>query len=154
MPCRHLILKTYSRRLKTMKISQLAILATLLAFLPGCATVMSGTTQRVNVKAIDSDTHKLLANAHCTLTDGDGQVHAINANPGSTVVTRGKGAISVTCEQKGWRESETAVGQSFNAWTVVNVLFWPGALVDAATGAIQKYPSHITVLMKKQKTVA
>lgn len=125
-----------------------------LLLVSGCATVMSGTTQRVSVKAVGRDSHNLLADAHCTLTDGAGQIHTIETNPGSTVVTKGKGALTATCSMKGWKQAETAVGQNFNAWTVANVVFWPGAIVDAATGATQKYPSHITVLMTKEKATA
>ncbi|AIL65251.1 hypothetical protein NOVO_04345 [Rickettsiales bacterium Ac37b] len=33
---------------------------------------------------------------------------------------------------------------------LVNVLFWPGFIVDAATGAVHKAPSHITVFMESK----
>ena len=123
----------------------------LTAIINGCATIASGTTQSVSVQAIDSQTHQLVSNAKCTITDGRGVVHPINVNPGSSLLTKGSGALNTQCVAKGYQQKVVASGQSFNAWTIGNVIFWPGALVDAATGAIQKYPSHITVTMEKRK---
>lgn len=113
----------------------------------GCATVMSGTTQRVTIKAVDQKNHAVV-DAHCVITDGDGREYPVASNPGTAVLTKGKGALSVRCEKKGWEQSVVGSGQSFNAWTLANVVFWPGAIVDAATGAIQKYPSQLTVVMR------
>jgi hypothetical protein len=118
--------------------------------LTGCATVFSGTTQTVSVQAIDEDTHYNLPDAACTITDGKGGAYPVSHSPATVVLTRGNGALNVFCKKEGYHQASVGAGQSFNGWTIVNVLFWPGALVDAATGAIQKYPSHITVLMTKK----
>ncbi len=120
----------------------------LVVVLAGCATVFTGTTQKIDVQAIDTVTHQVIPGASCTVINGEGTELAVSGNPGSVVVSKGKGALNVRCIRKGYVQKEVGVGQSFNGWTIVNVLFWPGVLVDAATGAIQKYPSHITVLME------
>ncbi len=117
--------------------------------LSGCATIMSGSTQAINVQAIDSQTHQVIPGATCTLFDGEGRAYPVTGNPGAIVATRGKGSLQVKCRARGYHQSQTGVGQSFNAWIIANVLFWPGIIVDACTGATQKYPSHITVLMSK-----
>lgn len=135
--------------LKTRILSGLkVILPAAVITLSGCATVFSGTTQTVHVQAVDSISHNLIAGARCTVIDGQGAELAVDSNPGNVVLTKGKGALNVRCAKPGYVQKQVGVGQSFNAWTIVNVLFWPGILVDAATGAIQKYPSHITVLME------
>lgn len=120
--------------------------------LAGCATVFTGTTQRIDVQAVDTATHHPIAGARCTVTDGQGSELVVDSNPGSVIVTKGKGSLNVRCTRAGYVQKQVGVGQSFNAWTIVNVLFWPGVLVDAATGAIQKYPSHITVLMEPTRS--
>lgn len=125
-----------------------AIFPVALIAIAGCATVFTGTTQRVHVQAVDSQSHNLVAGARCTVIDGQGAEIPVDHNPGSVVLTKGKGALNVRCAKPGYVQKQVGIGQSFNAWTIVNVLFWPGILVDAATGAIQKYPSHITVLME------
>lgn len=115
--------------------------------LAGCATIMTGSSQQVNVQAIDANTHQVLPGAVCTVVDGEGNTLPVPSNPGTVLVNKGKGTLQVRCTRPGYRQSQIGVGQSFNAWTIVNVLFWPGLIVDAASGAMQKYPSYITVLM-------
>jgi uncharacterized protein YceK len=117
--------------------------------LSGCATIISGGSQTINVQALDSNTHNLLPNTSCLVTDGRGNNYTVMGNPGTVVVPTGYGAINVNCTKLGYTQTQVGRGQSFNAWVIADVLFWPGAIVDAATGAAVKYPSHITVLMSK-----
>ena len=119
--------------------------------LSGCATIISGTTQTINVQAIDSKTNQIIPGATCSITDDKGRIYVISSNPGSVIVTKGQGSLNLKCEKAGYRQTQVGVGENFNAWTVANVLFWPGALVDAATGAIQKYPSHLTAIMERTR---
>jgi hypothetical protein len=129
----------------------------LLALLPlmvstGCATIVTGSTQEIHLQAVDRRTHELIRGAMCTLSDSKGRTYIFNSNPGTIVVSKGQGALTAHCRKPGYVQKEVGIGQSFNAWTVANViLFWPGVFVDAMTGAIQKYPSHITVLMESAR---
>lgn len=115
----------------------------------GCATIVSGTTQPIHLQAIDCRTHEIIRGAHCTLSDNKGHTYVYNSNPGTVIVTKGQGALMAHCSKPGYIQKQIGIGQSFNAWTVANViLFWPGVFVDALSGAMQQYPSHITVLME------
>lgn len=125
-----------------------AVVAASLA-LSGCATVITGTTQTMNVQVINAKTNQLLPDASCMITDAKGNHYAVRSNPGNVTISKGDGALQVLCQSKGYKQTALGVGQSFNAWTIVNVLFWPGFIVDAVTGSIQHYPSHVTVLMVK-----
>ncbi len=125
------------------------VIAVLTTVLSGCATMFSGTTQTIHVQAINSATHNAVSGAQCTIDDGKGRHYIVSGNPGSVIVTRGRGALQVHCRAPGYNQKAVGAGQSFNAWTVADVLFWPGALVDAMSGAITKYPNYITVLMQK-----
>lgn len=116
--------------------------------LSSCATIFSGTSQTLNVRVID-DNKELLENVKCTVFDGSGGTYALLDNPGTVKVSRGNGTIKVDCKLKGYKQLNTAVGDSFNAVTVANVLFWPGFIVDAASGSYKKYPSHYEVHMTK-----
>lgn len=116
--------------------------------LSGCATIFSGSTQNIRVQALDSRDNQLIPGAVCTITDGKGRTYPISTNPGSALVSKGQGALSVHCLKKGFRQTQIGVGQNISGWTVANVLFWPGFIVDAASGAIQKYPDAITVMME------
>lgn len=118
-------------------------------FLSGCATIVTGTTQPIHVQVIDCRTHEIIPGAMCSLSDNKGHNYLVNSNPGTAIVNKGQGALIAHCERPGYRQKEVGVGQSFNAWTIANVIvFWPGVFVDAMSGAMQKYPSHVTVLME------
>lgn len=126
-------------------------IAFLTAFtLTGCATIMSGTTQSINLQAIDEANNEIIPGAVCSVMDGKGLRYAVNSNPGQFTVTKGNGALNPTCKKEGYIQSSFGVGDSFNAVTLVNVLFWPGFIVDAVSGAIKDYPSHMTVYMKRK----
>jgi hypothetical protein len=119
--------------------------------LNGCATIVSGTTQPIHLQAIDSRTHAIIPGAMCTLSDHQGRIYNFNSNPGTVIVTKGQGALTAHCQRPGYVQKQVGIGQSFNAWTIANViLFWPGVFVDALSGAMQQYPSHITVLMERR----
>lgn len=120
--------------------------------LSGCATIMNGgSTQKINVQAVDETTHQLIPDAVCTVRDGQGTSYPVMGNPGIVTVTRGKGALTVSCTSKTHRQSKIAAGDSFNAWTLGNIIFWPGIVVDAVSGAALKYPTHLSVIMVKNK---
>ncbi|AIL65252.1 hypothetical protein NOVO_04350 [Rickettsiales bacterium Ac37b] len=117
--------------------------------LSSCATIFSGTTQKINIVAIDAKTQQPLQDVSCHITDGTGSYLPIYGNPGTVVITRTSSAITPRCTKDGYTQKSFGVGNSFNGTTIVNVLFWPGFLVDAATGAMHKAPSHITILMER-----
>lgn len=119
--------------------------------LQGCATIFSSSTQTIQIKAVDNDTKELIDNCACVVTDGSGGNYVVSSNPGAANVHRSQGAVQVNCRKQGYRQINTSIGDSFNATSLVNVLFWPGFLVDAATGAYKKYPSHYLVNMEKIK---
>jgi hypothetical protein len=127
----------------------LAALASATLFFTGCATIMSGSSQTVSVQVLSQSTHQIIPGAKCSLTDAKGVTYVMNDNPGSVYVAKVYGNLSVACTAKGYFQAHVATGSSFNAWTLGNIIFWPGAIIDVATGAAEKYPSHITVLMSK-----
>lgn len=124
----------------------------LVAFmLAGCATILSGTTQTINVKIVDAANQADLSGVICTVVDGNGNSNAIVSNPAVIRVSKGDGGLVIHCKKSGYRQLNMSVGDSFNALTVVNVLFWPGFIIDAASGAYRKYPSHYMITMEKIK---
>ncbi len=130
------------------KVTRISFLLSALFMLAGCATIISGTSQVINVQAIDKQTQQLVPNAQCNLTNSKGVIYPMYGNPGSVNVPREYGGLQANCSAKGYRQTGVGAGESFNAWTLVDIIFWPSFFVDAATGAAKKYPSHITVLMQ------
>ncbi|MCH2037017.1 MAG: hypothetical protein MK137_00290 [Rickettsiales bacterium] len=116
-----------------------------------CATVLSGTSQSITLQAVDAKTNEQLEDVVCTIRDGEGLTYPIPANPGTVQVRKGRGSLTPICKKDGYKQTSFGVGDSFNAISIVNVIFWPGFIVDAVTGSIHKYPSHISVMMEKEK---
>ena len=126
------------------------VVATTMAMgLGACATIISGTSQEIHVRAIDKNTQQEITFAKCSLTNSKNVVYPVYGNPGSVSVAKEYGGLKVNCLAKGYRQTDVGAGESFNAWTLVDIIFWPSFFVDAATGAAKKYPSHLTVLMQK-----
>ena len=121
----------------------------MIVVLGGCATLITGSKQTVQVQAIETKTHKLVSSAKCNIRNAKGLIFAVDDNPGAVTLPRDFGGLSVQCVAPGYRQAAVGTGQSFNAWTLANVLFFPGFVVDAVTGAAAKYPAYITVLMEK-----
>lgn len=120
------------------------------SMLSACATVVSGSSQPLNVQAVDAETHQVIVGAKCTVRDDKGVDFDVQGNPGVVQVHRAKGPLKVSCMKAGYQQAQVGVGTSFNGWTVVDIVFWPGFIVDGVSGAYSSYkPSHVTVLMSK-----
>ncbi|MDX1900739.1 MAG: hypothetical protein SFW66_01885 [Gammaproteobacteria bacterium] len=129
---------------------KVAVLGLATLTLSGCATIMSGgSTQTINVQAVDNDSGQPIQGAVCQVSNAKSQMSYVSGNPGTVSVSNGGGALTVACTKKGYIQTRTASGDSFNAWAIGNVIFWPGFIVDAVTGAMTRYPSHITVVMTR-----
>jgi len=120
----------------------------LLFLINACATIFTGTSQNISIEAVDSKTNKVLSSAVCSVRDGSGALYTVQSNPGSITIKKGQGVLTPTCNSDGYKQLSYAVGDSFNAVTFVNVLFWPGFIVDGLSGSMNKYPSHIVVAME------
>jgi hypothetical protein len=117
-----------------------------ISLLGGCASITSGTKQSVSV--ITPPT----SGAMCSLSNNKGSWY-INQTPGSVTVHQSYKDLNVICNKKGYRSANQKVKSKTKAMAFGNAIFGGviGAGVDAASGAAYKYPSVITVPMKKVK---
>lgn len=109
--------------------------------LSGCASIVSGTNQSVTV-----DTPGCAA-ALCKLTNDKG-AWAVTT-PGSVVVHRAYGPLSIVCAKEGYPSAATTVASATKGMAFGNLLFGGviGAGVDMGTGAAYDYPTAIMVPM-------
>jgi len=134
------------------KLSRLAAFIAISALVSGCASITSGSSQTLTVKAQNAKTAELITNPNCTVADSQGNRYRVNAGTGNVVVNRNKGILNVNCSKPGFETAQASVEQEFNPWTIANVFFWPGIFVDVFTGAIQKYPREIVIDMPRATT--
>ncbi|WP_404385813.1 hypothetical protein [Caenispirillum salinarum] len=119
----------------------LGVGATALA-LGACSSIVEGTSQNVSVMTDPSG-------ASCTLSSPNGVLGIVNPTPGSIEVPKSKHNISVACEKEGFQNGAGVLASSFEAMTIGNVIFGGliGVAIDAGSGAMNKYPATVTVLL-------
>lgn len=119
----------------------LAAIASLAICVSGCATIIKGSSQSIAVSTPPAD------GATCQLSSSQGNWSVVS--PGTVTVERSKDDIAVHCVKIGFADASTVIPSGFNAWTMGNLLLGGliGLGVDAATGAINQYPSSFQVPM-------
>ncbi|MCW5620976.1 MAG: hypothetical protein KIS79_07725, partial [Burkholderiales bacterium] len=108
----------------------------------GCATVTRGASQTLTVQTAPEG-------AACTLERSGKVIGAVNPTPGSVKVGKGRKDIAVSCEKTGYLKSNDNLSPTFQAMTAGNILIGGliGVAVDAASGAMNQYPSALDVTM-------
>lgn len=108
------------------------------AALSGCASIMTGTTQRI---AVDSSP----SGAQCNLSRANQPLGAV-VTPGQIEVSKSAYSIQVDCDRNGVR-GQTLVASHLQAATFGNALVGGavGAGVDFYTGAAHSYPDSVMV---------
>lgn len=131
------------------RLLNLLIVATTL-LLTSCATLISGTNQNINIKAVDIATNEGLSGVICNVntTKGAGYNVELDTHP-LISIEKDQGMLQFNCKKAGYKQLSVMSTQSFDGATLANILFWPGFIVDASTGSMKKYPSNIMISMKK-----
>src|SRR4051794_33644828 len=122
-----------------------AIFACILV-LGGCATITKGTTQSV---AIDTPG---VPGATCTISTQSGP--QMVTTPGTIVLTKGSTALPIQCTKECYLMGSSVIPSNTEAMAAGNVVFGGliGLGVDAASGAMNKYPDVVTVAMTPDQT--
>lgn len=113
-----------------------------LGLLCSCASMLSGSMQNVTVVTPEVD------GAACTLTDSKGRQWEVKSTPGSTLVKKGDGPISVICKKEGYKSGTGQLKEDTVPAVAANVLMPLGFAVDSLTGSGEKYDSSIEIEME------
>ena len=114
----------------------------LLAFLlTGCATITKGTTQPI---AVDTPG---VPGAMCTIQTQSGPQGV--QTPGTIVLSKGSAALPIQCTKECYVMGSSIIPSNTESMAAGNVVFGGliGLGVDAASGALNKYPDIVTVAM-------
>lgn len=116
----------------------------LLSLLPGCATLVNGSSQNVTVGTTPP-------NASCTLDRVGARLGVIAQTPGSLRIDKSKNELSVTCSKDGFDTVTVKKSPSFSGATFGNIIAGGivGVVVDAASGANYSYPDTIELALNK-----
>ena len=121
-----------------------------LGTLPGCATIIEGPVDTIEVRTAP-------IGASCTLQRGSEDLGAIASTPGSINVHRTDRDITVFCSKPGWQPVAYTVQAKFTGAIFSDILLLPaggpigvaaGAITDASTGASHAYGQQKIILMQ------
>lgn len=121
------------------------------AALTGCASIVSGTHQKVSFNSTPSD-------ARITITDQLGNVVYSGVTPNEVKLKRGSGFMrpqhySVKFEKDGFATKDVMLASGPNGWVFGNILIGGvvGILIDGGTGAMFAVSSKtVTVPLEAQ----
>lgn len=118
-----------------------------LSLLSGCASVLSGGTQSVTIVTPNAD------GANCSLTDSLGRVWHVTETPGTVVVRKGHGPITVICQKDGYAKATSLLDEKIAGASYGNLALGPAApigyLVDSLAGSTQKYNPVMEMNLQK-----
>jgi hypothetical protein len=115
-------------------------LLTALPLLAGCATLMNGSVQAVNVQTTP-------AGAVCTL--GDRKI----TTPGDMLIKKGGAPkrMKIVCELAGYAPATIELQEHGSAWVVANVFngILPGVVIDGLSGGSSVYaPDRVALTLE------
>lgn len=112
--------------------------------LGACASITKGTDHTM---AVNSNPQ----GADCTLTRAGVQIARVNPTPGQVSIDKSKDDIVVDCVLAGHNPAKHVAASEAEVMTAGNLIFGGlvGLAIDAGSGAINKYPSNVTVVMQR-----
>jgi hypothetical protein len=122
-----------------MRIALITLLSALA--LAGCATITKGTSQII---AVDTPG---VPGATCTITTQSGPQPV--TTPGTITLAKASAALPISCVKECYVTGSSIIPSNTEAMAAGNVIFGGviGLGVDAASGAMNKYPDMVTVAM-------
>lgn len=118
-----------------------AAVASLAIVIAGCATITKGTTQIV---AIDTPG---VPGADCVVQTAAGALPV--TTPGTITLNKGNATLPVKCTKRCFQDGLGVIPPTVEVMTAGNLVAGGviGIGVDAVTGAMHRYPDHISVVM-------
>lgn len=113
-------------------------------FLPGCASILGGTTQTIRVNTNPSG-------ASCQILQGTRSVGTIDTTPGDFLTPKTRHNLGINCRKDGYEDSSRILSSGLEPWMLANLISagWIGFGVDWGTGAWNRYDEAVNVPLIK-----
>lgn len=124
---------------------KILFLTPVLLLTSGCATIVEGNDQTILFNTDPSG-------ATCSITREGQSLYSNFTTPTSLQIEKDKDYLTITCEKEGYEKKVINADSDFEGWTFGNIIFGGiiGIGVDAASGAMNEYPSQIVVPLQKK----
>lgn len=130
------------KRVQPMKHALVATLAALGMTLSGCATIMEGHTQDINVNVTPD-------NADCFASRGGHPIGQYSPRTHILTVSKSRNDMVVTCSAPGYKTKSVTFESGASAWGVVGAMTLDLGIIDYSTGALNKYDATITIVLDR-----
>ncbi|MDZ4791664.1 MAG: hypothetical protein SGJ17_10760 [Hyphomicrobiales bacterium] len=110
--------------------------------LGGCATIVEGVDQTIQVEVVP-------AHGTCEVRRDGEKVGFSTPERRQVTLSKSKRNLEFTCSAPGYQTRTEVLSSELSPATVGSFFLLDLGVVDAATGAWQKYPSRVTVVMQK-----
>jgi hypothetical protein len=122
---------------------KLSFMLPVLLVLAGCASITQGTTQVISFSIDPSD-------AKCTVVNKEGAaLGTVSGKSNLLQVSKGAGDLIANCAAEGFEHKTTRIVSSTQTAGVIGVAIDFG-ITDMLTGAMWKYPDHVSISMEKK----
>lgn len=118
----------------------ITLLSLLITFLVSCASLTTGTTQRIE---IDTKPKR----ASCEIFNNGKSIATIPSTPGKTDVHKAATALVITCTLDGYLTNSGSIASKYQSMVWGNILFGGliGVAIDSGTGSIYRYDPKVTI---------
>jgi hypothetical protein len=117
----------------------------LLSSLSACATIVSGTSQRVVIDTVPEG-------AQCGVSQNGMPIGQVSSTPGSVQVQKSSGMVQINCTKAGYQSAQNLQSSGVNGWVFGNILIGGlvGVIVDFASGAAYEYQPDMMLSLQGQ----
>jgi hypothetical protein len=126
------------------RITRTIIVAAALIMAGGCSTIIEGTSQDISISSTPSG-------ARCDLEREGAVIANVKATPAVVTVRKSKYKILAKCDKAGYEQASQYLDSGVATGTFGNIIAGGviGWGVDSATGADNRYPDAVNVMMVK-----
>ena len=120
----------------------------------GCATVVKGNDQAISISTLGCKAESQ-GDIQCHIKNKDNDIRV--KAPGTVNVKKSSNDLAINCESaNGAAKGNTVVSSTYEAMNVGNVILGGGIglIVDAASGAMWKFPAAVQIPMRCDPSVA
>jgi hypothetical protein len=111
--------------------------------LGGCASIVEGVDQKIKIAVSPPE-------ATCTAVR-KGETIGQTGNGNDVLdVSKSRFALDLTCASDGYVAKTTTVESEPSAWGIVGAIVIDYGVIDYATGALNKYPDEVQVMLEKE----
>lgn len=119
-----------------------SIVISTIALLSSCASITQGTTQVISFSIDPQD-------AKCTVVNKDNAaLGTVTGKANLLQVSKGAGDLVINCSADGYEQKTTRIVSSTQTAGVLGVAIDLG-ITDMLTGAMWKYPDHVSIVLDK-----